>query len=266
MPVGTARLFPLWLWLLPAAIFVLGAPVWLHWYEPFTFLAINGWGAPVAAQVWAGLSLLGNGWGILGITAPLLVLAPRAMLSWLCAAPFVIIFARGGKFLIESPRPAMVVDNALIRIIGEPKHFVAMPSGHTMTAFAVVCAIYFSIPKPQRLHYAWLWLVAAGVGISRITVGAHWPGDVVVGMSLGLLSGMLGSVLVQRIPPAHFASSSWVMRSVALLVAMSVYHLIFEELGFVENMPLQMLLAVVTVASLGAFVWRNVRALREPLI
>ena len=249
---------------MPVAIFVLGAPVWLHWFEPLTFLTINAWGAPVAAHVWAGFSLFGNGWAILGVTSPLLVLAPRLMLSWLCAAPFVILFARGGKFLIESPRPAMVVDNALIRIIGEPKHFVAMPSGHTLTAFAVVCAIYFSIPKGRRLNYAWLWLFAAAVGISRITVGAHWPGDVVVGVSLGVLSGMAGIVVAQRLSPAHFAVTSWAMRAVAVLVVFSVYHLLFEKLGFAENLYLQMLLAALATASLVAFVWCNLQAHRKP--
>lgn len=257
---GSVRQFPLWLWLMPAAILVLGAPVWLHWFEPLTFLTINGWGAPVAAHVWAGLSFFGNGWGVLGATAPLLVLAPRLMLSWLCAAPFVILFARSGKFFLESPRPAMLVDAALIRTVGEPKFFVAMPSGHTMTAFAVVCAIYFAIAPAKRPRYAWLWLLALGVGISRVTVGAHWPGDVVVGISLGIFSGMLGHLLLARIAPEHFALTSWTMRGVAFLVALSVYHLLCEELGFVENMQLQWVVAALAAVSLLVFLWRNWQA------
>jgi hypothetical protein len=43
---------------------------------------------------------LGNGWGILGLTAPLLLCAPRLMWAWICAAPFATLFARAGKSLL----------------------------------------------------------------------------------------------------------------------------------------------------------------------
>ena len=92
---------------------------------------------PKCAPFWTGLSILGNGWGILAVTAPLLVFAPRYQWAWLCAAPFAILFARSGKFLIESPRPAAVVDPSQMRVVGELLHNVSMPSGHTLTAFAV---------------------------------------------------------------------------------------------------------------------------------
>lgn len=247
----------LWAWLIPPGLFVLTAPLWLHWYEPALFLAINTLCAPVAASVWTGLSLLGNGWGVLGITAPLLVRAPRLMWAWLCAAPFAIAFARLGKGLIESPRPAAVVDNAQMRVVGELLHNVSMPSGHTLTAFAVASALYFALPTERRARHAWLFVLAAGTGLSRIAVGAHWPGDVAVGASLGLLAGLLGHVLWQRIGPAHLRPTAWSLRLVALLLAAAAYNLASAGLDFAEALPLQYALAGVIVVSLVAFVRQN---------
>jgi branched-subunit amino acid transport protein len=47
---------------------------------------------------------------------------------------------------------------------------------------------------------------------------------------------------------------------VAVLLAVTVYHLLTEELDFAENLPLQYLLAGVVVVSLGAFVRQTTRA------
>ena len=46
---------------------------------------------------------------MLGLTAPLLVLAPRYLWAWLCAAPFAMVLARLGKGLIERLATADVV-------------------------------------------------------------------------------------------------------------------------------------------------------------
>jgi hypothetical protein len=155
-----------------------------------------------------------------------------------------------------------VVDNAQIRIVGEVMHNVSMPSGHTLTAFAVGSAIFFALPSAQRLRHSWLLVLAAGAGVSRIAVGAHWPGDVAVGASLGLLSGLLGNALLARMPPAWLQPTHWGLRAVAALVAVALYHLVSEELDFAENAPLQWLVAFVAAASLLAFAMRNARALK----
>ena len=255
-------IFPARLWLLPLLVFVLSTPLWLHVWEPAMFVYLNSLCAPVAAPVWTGLSLLGNGWGVLGVTAPLLFLAPRLMWAWLCAAPFAITFARLGKVLLVSPRPAAEIDNTHMRIVGEVLHSVSMPSGHTTTAFAVASAIFFALPPELRRRHWWLMALAAGTGLSRIAVGAHWPGDVAVGVSLGLLSGLLGNVLLARVPTHCFASTHWTMRLQALLVLGAVYFLLTEELDFAENQPLQWLVALVAALSLLAFARRSARALK----
>ncbi len=239
-------------------LLLLSAPLWLHWWEPRMFVYLNTLFAPVAAPVWTGLSILGNGWGVLGVTAPLLVLAPRYMWAWLCAAPFAIVLARSLKSWLESPRPAALVDNDQMRIMGETLHNVAMPSGHTLTAFAVASALFFALPAQRRARFAWLWLLAAGAGLSRIAVGAHWPGDVAVGAALGVLCGMLGQLLLVRMSPKHLQPTAWSLRLVAVLLCLALYHLLADELDFAENLPFQYALALVVAGSLLAFGWQNV--------
>lgn len=172
------------------------------------------------------------------------------------------LFARTGKFLIESPRPAAVVDNAQMRVVGELLHNVSMPSGHTLTAFAVASGIYYALTPAQRRKFGWVLMVlAVGSGVSRIAVGAHWPGDVVVGASLGLLSGLLGHQVWMRLSERQFALQAKGLQLAAVLVALSVYHLLTEELDFAENHVHQKVLAVVAVLSLFAYVWRLLREL-----
>ena len=255
-------IFSLRLWLLPPLIFVLSAPLWLHVWEPGMFVFLNQLCLPVAAPAWTGFSLLGNGWGILGITAPLLLRAPRLMWAWICAAPFAILFARLGKGFLVSPRPAAEIDNSQMRIVGEVLHNVSMPSGHTTTAFAVASAIYFALTPQQRIRHWWILLLAAGTGLSRIAVGAHWPGDVAVGISLGLLAGLLGNVLLATVPVRCFAPTHWALRLIALLVLGGVYFLVTDELDFAENRPIQLLLAGVGLVSVLAFARCSASALK----
>lgn len=245
------------LWALPFLLFALTAPLWLHVWEPALFLYLNQSFAPLPAPFWTGLSALGNGWGILALTAPLLVVQPRLVWAWICAAPFAIVFARTGKAILESPRPAALVDNEQMRVVGEWMHNVSMPSGHTTTAFAVASALFFALTPAQRRRHWWLLLLAFGAGLSRIAVGAHWPGDVAVGMCLGLLSGLLGNLCLARLDARLFLPSSNALRAVALLVAVAVYFLLTEPLDFVENQVLQWILAVVATVSLLQFVRRS---------
>ena len=240
-----------WLrWAIPIALLALSAPLWLHWGEPGLFLAINQACLLLPAPVWTGLSLLGNAWGVLAVTSPLLVLAPRLLWAWLCAVPFGVLFARLGKGLLDSPRPAAVIDNTLFRLVGEKLEVASMPSGHTLTAFAVASSLYFALEAQRRGRFVWLWLLAAAVGLSRIAVGAHWPGDVAVGACLGVLAGMFGNLLWRGLGSAFLVPHGWRLRSVAVLLMGTVYVLLDDPLDFAENTMLQRVFAALVVAVL----------------
>ena len=240
-------------WWLPLLVLVIAAPLWLHWWEPSLFLAINQACANVPALAWAAISLGGNAWGVLALTSPLLVMAPRLMWAWLCAAPVAVLLARLGKEWLLSPRPAGLIEHAQIRIVGEPMEFASMPSGHTLTAFAVAGSIYFAIDARLRQRFGWLWWLAALVGLSRMALGAHWPGDVVVGACLGVWAAAIGHLLWLRLGPGVLAPRGWQMRLLAAVLALPLYPMLDSPLDYEESRQPQLVLAVVLVGVLLRF-------------
>lgn len=236
-----------------------GAPLWMHASEPGLFLALNHAAQAVPDSGWAILSLLGTTWGVLGLTAPLLVVAPRLLMAWICAAPFATVLVRAGKGLIDSPRPAGVLQAEQFHRLGEPLHLASMPSGHTLTAFAVATAIYLALPAQRRWRHAWLFVLAAGVGLSRIAVGAHWPGDVLVGAGLGMASGLAAQLLLARIGARHWQVGVWSQHVLALVLASATVPLWTEGLDFAEALPAQRVLVGVIGVSLLAYARRWLR-------
>ena len=248
-------------------LLLLGAPVWLGWFEPRLFLTLNHACALLGSSLWAGLSLLGNGWGLLAVTSPLLVLAPRLMWAWLCAVPFASLLSRGIKAWLQSPRPAAVLDAAQFHLLGEPLHLESFPSGHTVTAFAAATTLYLAHTNSPGRRPVWLFGLAAAAGLSRIAVGAHWPGDVLAGAAIGLIAGALGHVLWLRLNPSWFRPTGLPQGVLALLLVATLYTLRTEHIDFAENRTLQQGLMVLVALSLLAFgrqVWRSRKGAMDP--
>jgi membrane-associated phospholipid phosphatase len=174
-----------------------------------------------------------------------------------------MVFARLGKGLIVSPRPAAEIDNTLMHMAGEKLELVSMPSGHTLTAFAVATSLYFAIDAPRRRSFLWLWLIAALVGLSRIAVGAHWAGDVAVGAGLGILAGLMGHVLLQRVDSSYLDPKGWRLRCVAAALVFTVYTLVTDVLDFEENTVVQRMLAMLAATMLVVFIRQNLNARRR---
>jgi membrane-associated phospholipid phosphatase len=206
-----------WLW--PLFIFILSAPLWLHTWEPHLFITLNRILNACPSSLWSFFTLIATGYCIVALSSILLVWAPYLFASWICSLPFAILLARGGKAIIESPRPAAVIGVHNIHIIGEPLFFTSMPSGHTTAAFSMATAIFFALNSSIRWYFVWIFGLAFLSGLSRIAVGAHWPGDVAVGMACGILSGMLAQYLLVHINIDAVYQNKWfrVIVSVILL-------------------------------------------------
>jgi membrane-associated phospholipid phosphatase len=99
------------------------------------------------------------------------------------------LLSQGFKELLLALRPASVLPRESLRILGETLYNYSFPSGHTMTAFAGIATILPLLPSTWRRVAL---VLAAGIGLSRIGMGAHWPLDVTAGAFLGMLSGMAG--------------------------------------------------------------------------
>ena len=250
-----------WLWcLLPLVIWGL---VELS-SEPITlFRQLNTATKLLPDSVWVFFNMLGNGWGVFALLCPLLVLAPRALMATLCAGALAGVVSRTLKLSLQFPRPASILDPASFHIVGNPLTSLAMPSGHTLTAFALATALYFSVPPSKRRYAAGLFVLAALSGLARVAVGAHWPADVLAGMSIGLFSGMLGATLAQRIPVNLLAAQAWPLRAASAGAALCIYILLTERLDFDETRPFQYLAAAVAALGLTWFISQTLRPRRE---
>jgi undecaprenyl-diphosphatase len=78
-------------------------------------------------------------------------------------------------------------------LVGLP-HGSSFPSGHTATSFACATVLSYFVPRAAPAFY----LLALGIGFSRIYVGVHWPLDVQGGSVIGLAIGLAVTALLQR--------------------------------------------------------------------
>jgi membrane-associated phospholipid phosphatase len=62
----------------------------------------------------------------------------------------------------------------------------SLPSGHSASAVAFAVAVAKDVPLPVATPVS---LLAAGVAASRVYVGAHYPGDVIMGVAIGAAAG-----------------------------------------------------------------------------
>jgi undecaprenyl-diphosphatase len=88
------------------------------------------------------------------------------------------------KVLVERDRP----DTAAVQQFFGADNF-SYPSGHTVRAAALVgVVIWFVAPRRYRLPLAILGGLIGGaiMGYARVSLGVHWPTDVIGGTLLGL--------------------------------------------------------------------------------
>lgn len=228
-----------WVWLVPLVPLGLAIFIYLGELQTPTFLFINRYTQSLPDTLWAWFTFLGNGWGIFALCFPLLLLAPRLFCAGLIAASLGGILSQIAKPFLAFPRPASVLALGDFYRIGEPLLHRAMPSGHTLTAFAVASAIYFSSDKEKRSSIWWIFILAAFAGISRNALGAHWFTDVLAGCAIGLWSGMFGAILASHIPEAQLTPNKITPRLLAIGGIGTIYTLLTQTLDSELNQSLQ---------------------------
>jgi len=243
------------LWcLVPLAVWLI---LWLFVPEPQLFLRLNHAAQALPELFWAAFNMLGNGWGIFALACPLLLLAPRLLPAALIGGAISGVLSHLFKHGLEMPRPAAVLDPASFNIMGKTLTHFSMPSGHTLTAFAILTAFYFAIEPQKRGKYRWLFVVATLAGLARIAVGAHWPADVCAGAAIGLFSGIAGARLAQTIPARALVPQAWLMRIISSAGVVGVFILLTTTIDFPQTKPVQWVAAAIASVSIAWFTWRS---------
>jgi undecaprenyl-diphosphatase len=88
------------------------------------------------------------------------------------------------KRTVGRPRPSRSVDCRTL--VNEPDRF-SFPSGHSAAAMSV--AVVYAIAFPPLAIV--LIPIATLVGASRVCLGVHYPGDVLIGQLIAVLTALL---------------------------------------------------------------------------
>lgn len=243
--------------------------------DPAWMLQVHGHSPPAPSVVgWSCATVLGLGWSALIVV----LAADRG--HGAAAALLVPTFLIGGalthipKTLLAVPRPAATGLFPHLHVIGDAfRGPVSMPSGHALTATAVVALLCVAVPRERWRDAAVpavLAFAAVVVGWSRVVVGAHWPSDVFVGAGLGLLAVAASHALAHgphtRHLHAHLVGrvrSRLGQRWVAVAEIAAAAGLLAEHTGYPDGRPMVLLLAGIAILSAS---WRCYATVLRPAV
>lgn len=93
------------------------------------------------------------------------------------------------KRMASRPRPSPA--DVRCRLLDAPDRF-SFPSGHSAAAVSIAATYGSAFP----LLAPWLVVLALMVGASRVRLGVHYPGDVLAGQAMGLVTTALLATLL----------------------------------------------------------------------
>lgn len=158
--------------------------------------AVHGFASPGMTHLMQGLSFLGS----VAVTIALTLLAASVLYYYNLRRAIVFL----GVIMAGAGVLDLVLKHAFHRVrptayFGNDPASYSFPSGHALGAlcFYGALAIILSVPA-KRVARLLIWTVAvllvAGIGLSRIYLGVHYPSDVVAGYSAAIV--WLGTVYI----------------------------------------------------------------------
>ncbi len=165
----------------------------LGWDEAL-LLGFRRFHTPWRTAVARSLTAMGDGktWTMVGVACLATCTARGAHLGLRLGAATGIatLLSQALKRSLTRPRPNLAIAG-FEALAANPDRF-SFPSGHTAAAVGVAVAF---AGEPHGLGAGAL-LLAIGIGLSRIYLGAHYPFDVGAGAVLGVFAGVAARLLV----------------------------------------------------------------------
>jgi undecaprenyl-diphosphatase len=163
-------------------------------FDEALLVAMSRFHSPVRTAVAQALTRAGDArtWGVVGL-AFFATFTPRGRHLGLRLGAATLVataLSQALKRSLSRKRPDASIAG-FEALAANPDKF-SFPSGHTSAAFAVAVAF---TGEPWGLGPLAL-LLAVGIALSRVYLGAHYPIDVGVGASLGVCAGVAARLLV----------------------------------------------------------------------
>ena len=187
----------------------------IHHLDKDITLAVNSLGSPVTDAVWQlfsareiwfvlYLAVIAFFFVRLGWKRAIIVIVSCILCVTVCDQLANLV-----KAAVERLRPCYDEEmlHRGLRVLEDPGQLYGFYSAHAANSLGVAVCSWIGFRNDKRLKYrgyGWgIGLWAFFVGISRVFVGKHFFGDVLVGFAVGLifgiLFGMLGAWVIKRI-------------------------------------------------------------------
>lgn len=151
---------------------------------------VNNWHPPRWVRMWMlAATRGGDGW-LWALMTPFVLyfggaerwpaIAACTTACCLGVAVFVLIKRKTGR-----KRPCAIAEHCWATLL--PPDQFSFPSGHTITAFAILTPLMFFYPVFLPLFL----FLGISIGMSRILLGMHFLSDVLAGAALGIGAGYL---------------------------------------------------------------------------
>lgn len=184
----------------------------VHQFDQLITLEINSWNSAITDPIWAFFSdklvwapmyalIIAFLIWRLGWKKGLIVLAAALLTFGFCDQ-----FSNIVKYAVERIRPLhdefMMANGLHVLENGGGYSFF---SAHSANSFGLAFSTYIGLREDKRARYkgyaGWMFFWASMVSVSRIFVGKHYLGDVIVGMIVGAAAGI-----------AFGSLASWIIR------------------------------------------------------
>jgi undecaprenyl-diphosphatase len=149
------------------------------------FNKVFGYGKARQALTQTALAVSKSGDGYAQLVSPLLVWLSGSILAPTYALALAVAFSveRFSYYILKNSlkrlRPCDLTPSIHSLITASDKF--SFPSGHTSAAFCLCVMTSLMFGGVSAVLFIW----AAAVGLSRVIVGVHFPGDIVAGALLG---------------------------------------------------------------------------------